>query len=53
MYADSWMLNYGQALLIKHLIIIPILIFTFTNDFLVKKRMQNDLSFDPKPRAWF
>ncbi|WP_050182485.1 copper resistance D family protein [Domibacillus robiginosus] len=48
-YTDSWMLNYGQALLIKHIIVVPILIFAFINGFLVKKKLQKDLSFDPKP----
>ncbi|MET1032491.1 copper resistance D family protein [Domibacillus tundrae] len=48
-YADMWMLNYGQALLLKHIIVIPILLFAFINGFLVKKQLQKDLSFNPKP----
>lgn len=48
-YADMWMLNYGQALLLKHIIVIPILLFAFINGFLVKNQLQKDLSFNPKP----
>ncbi|KKB34711.1 copper resistance D family protein [Bacillus thermotolerans] len=48
-YANSWVLNYGQALLIKHLIILPIFFFAFINGFWVKKQLQNDLSFHPVP----
>jgi putative copper export protein len=33
---NSWAVTYGQALLIKHLLFIPILIFGFGNGFLLK-----------------
>ncbi|MGG6447681.1 copper resistance D family protein [Pseudobacillus badius] len=50
-YANSWVLNYGQALLIKHLIIVPMFFFAFINGFWVKKQLQKDLSFQPIPWA--
>jgi putative copper export protein/putative cell wall-binding protein len=36
-YVRSWGLSYGQALLIKHLFIIPLIVFAFMNGFLIKK----------------
>ncbi|WP_100404116.1 copper resistance D family protein [Bacillus sp. FJAT-42315] len=48
-YANSWVLNYGQSLLLKHLIIIPIFFFAFINGFWAKKQLQKDLSFQPIP----
>ncbi|HEX7065844.1 MAG TPA: hypothetical protein VF199_12310 [Bacillales bacterium] len=35
-YKNSWIVNYGQALLIKHLLVIPLLVFAFLNGFLMK-----------------
>lgn len=35
-YKNSWLVNYGQALLIKHLLVIPLLVFAFLNGFLMK-----------------
>jgi putative copper export protein len=48
-YASTFTLNYGQSLLIKHIIILPVLIFAFINGFLVKKQLQKDVTFNPKP----
>lgn len=53
-YVSSWILPYGQMLLIKHIVIIPLLWLGFTNGFLYKKyylkQMQlhpSDLSYNP------
>lgn len=35
-YAQSWLVPYGQAILFKHLLIIPLLGFAFLNGFLLK-----------------
>jgi putative copper resistance protein D len=43
-YVSSWMLPYGQALLIKHLLIIPLLILALINGVLMKKE-----SINPSP----
>lgn len=48
-YYNSWILPYGQALLFKHLLIVPLLIFGVINGFLVKRRLQNEGGFNPIP----
>lgn len=39
-YGSSWLLPYGQALLLKHLTIIPLVAAAFINGFLSKKKME-------------
>lgn len=46
-YPSTWIFSYGQMLLLKHLSIVPILIFAYWNGVLSKKSLQND-SFSPK-----
>ncbi|WP_050184345.1 copper resistance D family protein [Domibacillus robiginosus] len=48
-YASDWSLNYGQALLIKHLLLLPVLLFAFINGFLLKQKLQNGQMVHPKP----
>ncbi|MCF6138596.1 copper resistance D family protein [Pseudalkalibacillus berkeleyi] len=36
-YIDSWVLNYGQALLIKHLLLIPLFLFAIVHGVYLKK----------------
>lgn len=50
-YLNSFALPYGQALLIKHLLIIPLFIFALMNGFLVKRKLHKNLTFNPKPWA--
>lgn len=40
-YVSSWMLPYGQALLVKHILIMPLLVFAFINGILMKKQAEN------------
>ncbi|MFT9597545.1 copper resistance D family protein [Mesobacillus sp.] len=40
-YVSSWMLPYGQALLVKHILIIPLLVFAFINGILMKKQAEH------------
>ncbi|MEC2054749.1 CopD family protein [Peribacillus psychrosaccharolyticus] len=47
-YMKSWVLPYGQMLLLKHISIIPVVAFAFVNGFLVKKTMKLS-SFNPRP----
>ncbi|MYL48946.1 hypothetical protein GLV98_05590 [Halobacillus litoralis] len=47
----SWMLSYGQALLVKHLLFIVLLLFAFVNGFLMKRLVAEDPDFSPK-RWW-
>ena len=41
-YPDSWMLPYGQTLLFKHLLIIPLLVYAIINSLFVKKKLIKD-----------
>ncbi len=45
-YANSWVLPYGQMLLLKHISILPILVFGFINGFLSRKTKQDE-QFNP------
>lgn len=47
-YTNSWVLPYGQMLLLKHISIIPVLLFAFINGILAKKSHSN-LLWNPKP----
>ncbi|NMD71229.1 copper resistance protein CopD [Bacillus sp. DNRA2] len=49
-YTNSWMLPYGQTLLIKHLLMIPLLVYALINSIILKKKLSNQL-FNPLPWA--
>lgn len=46
-YADSWMVPYGQALLMKHLTIIPVLFFAFINGFWIRRKLKRQEQINP------
>ncbi len=50
-YVNMWPLSYGQALLMKHLAIVPLLAFAFINGVLVRKKLAGGAgaSFNPLP----
>ncbi|MCZ8539822.1 copper resistance D family protein [Psychrobacillus psychrodurans] len=48
-YSDTWMISYGQSLLIKHLLIIPLIGYAFINGVLMKKRLLKNKNFDARP----
>ncbi|MBY3621069.1 copper resistance protein CopD [Acinetobacter sp. CUI P1] len=50
-YVNSWMVSYGQALLFKHLLIIPLVTFAFINGVMVKRKLVLTPSFNPIPMA--
>ncbi|CAM2778717.1 CopD family protein [Paenibacillus sediminis] len=50
-YFNSWMLSYGQALLVKHLLIMPLLVIAFVNGWLLKRIAGKNANFDPRPWA--
>lgn len=50
-YIRSFILPYGQAMLIKHLLLFPLLIYALINGFLMHRRLSENPSFDP--RSWF
>lgn len=50
-YSSSWQLPYGQALLMKHILILPLLLIAFFNGFFVKKKITLNPAFNPIPWA--
>jgi copper resistance protein D len=50
-YVQSWILTYGQSLLVKHLLMLPLLTFAFINGFLYRYKVKKDPDFDPRP--WY
>lgn len=48
-YMDAWMVSYGQALLMKHLSIIPVLFFAFMNGFWMKRKLRRQEPINPLP----
>ncbi len=40
-YTDAWMVSYGQALLIKHLLVIPLLLFAIINGVWVRAKLKS------------
>jgi putative copper resistance protein D len=50
-YTSSFLVSYGQALLIKHVLILPLLIFAFINGFLIRRKMIANNQYTPIPWA--
>lgn len=48
-YIDSWMVSYGQGLLVKHLFLLPLIFYAVANSLLVKYKLSKDASFNPIP----
>lgn len=48
-YGDAWMVPYGQALLVKHLTIIPVLFFAFINGFWIRRKLLRQQQINPIP----
>lgn len=48
-YIDSWMVSYGQGLLIKHLFLFPLVFYALVNGFIVKYKLSKDATFNPIP----
>lgn len=46
-YVNVTAINYGQSLLIKHIAILPLLFFALINSFYIRKRLNNDKTFNP------
>jgi putative copper export protein len=46
-YVSSWVLPYGEALLLKHLLLVPLLFVAFINGFLIKRSVENNSVFLP------
>ncbi|WP_313892364.1 CopD family protein [Psychrobacillus sp.] len=48
-YPNTWMISYGQSLLIKHLLIIPLIGYAFINGILMKRKLRAHSDLDPRP----
>lgn len=48
-YVNSWMIPYGQALLFKHILIIPLLVYAMINSLLINKKVKKNINFNPIP----
>lgn len=48
-YSDAWMVSYGQGLLMKHLMLIPLIFYALVNGLFVKYKVANDSTFNPLP----
>lgn len=48
-YTDTFLVSYGQSLLLKHLFIIPLILYALINGFWMKQRIKKDPTFNPKP----
>ncbi|MGG1676284.1 copper resistance D family protein [Neobacillus sp. NRS-1170] len=48
-YANTWPLSYDQALLLKHLAIVPLLVFAFINSVLIRNKLSKGVPFNPIP----
>ncbi len=49
-YVNAWKLSYGQALLIKHLLLVPLALFAVVNGFWMKKKLKRNSGAEP--RKW-
>ncbi|WP_067727584.1 copper resistance D family protein [Oceanobacillus damuensis] len=48
-YIASWQVSYGQGLLIKHILILPLLFYASMNGLIVKSKISKDPTFNPIP----
>ncbi|PIC63028.1 copper resistance protein CopD [Sporosarcina sp. P13] len=48
-YVDAWTVPYGQALLVKHLSVIPVLFFAFINGFWMRCKLKMQEKINPIP----
>lgn len=48
-YANAWTIPYGQSLLIKHILIVPVLIFAFINGVWMKRMIVRQKNVNPLP----
>ncbi|UOQ92056.1 CopD family protein [Halobacillus shinanisalinarum] len=48
-YGNSWLTDYGQALLIKHLLTVPLLLYALMNGFIYRYHLSKDPSHRLQP----
>ncbi|MFB4160365.1 copper resistance D family protein [Geomicrobium sp. JSM 1781026] len=50
-YTDSWLLDYGQLQVLKHLLFIPLVFYGFAHGFLMKKKLKRGLEEEKTVRS--
>lgn len=50
-YTDAWQMPYGQAILVKHLLILPVLLFAFINGVFIRAKLSRGKKVNPLPWA--
>lgn len=50
-YQETWMMPYGQALLLKHLMVLPVLLFALINGVWIRRKLQRGSGINPLPWA--
>jgi len=48
-YINSWMISYGQGLLLKHLFMLPLLFYALVNGVIIKYKISKSPMFNPIP----
>lgn len=48
-YQDAWMMPYGQAILLKHLLVLPVLLFAWINGVWMRRKLQRGEDINPVP----
>lgn len=48
-YINAWMTNYGQGMLWKHLLLLPVVIFALANSLITRFKLSRDENFNPFP----
>ena len=48
-YPASWLVPYGHSLLIKHVLMIPLVLYAGVNGVLMKRRIRRNEQADPRP----
>lgn len=48
-YQDAWMMPYGQAILLKHLLVIPVLLFASINGIWIRRKLERGEGVNPLP----
>lgn len=50
-YQETWLMPYGQAIVVKHLLVIPVLLFAFINGVWIRQKLQRGEGINPLPWA--
>lgn len=48
-YINAWMVDYGQGMLLKHLLVVPILLFAGASSLIARFKLSRNTDFNPLP----